>query len=374
MKADSLAEVVWAKHFDNNGSFQFIRELPGGDLLAGINMDSAGAVVARMDAEGNFLWCKSYIRPKGMVHDVVIESDDAFIITGFTDSVQTTNPFAPLPPSFQPKLFMMKLNGAGEVQWCKGYEGAPNLWSTQQPSRIERGQDGNYVVLATVGAHTDGVNYNFFQQPFLMKADQNGDTLWTRSVASSNYAYYTNDLLAYSDGGYLFSGGIWGELPEMNSGLPYIFKTDSLGHFSCQEVEYPVVITDLFPMDSSFVLTSVDGATAHEATVIDTTFSTLHVYDACLITGLSAPDIERYERVHLRPNPNSGRFTLTFPDPLQAESYYSVYDTMGKLLFQRRLPTGATQEEVDLSGFSPGTYVLRFTDRDGVCYERVVLE
>ncbi|MBP8878543.1 MAG: T9SS type A sorting domain-containing protein, partial [Flavobacteriales bacterium] len=61
-------------------------------------------------------------------------------------------------------------------------------------------------------------------------------------------------------------------------------------------------------------------------------------------------------------------------DPLQAESYYSVYDTMGKLLFQRRLPTGATQEEVDLSGFSPGTYVLRFTDRDGVCYERVVLE
>ncbi len=42
----------------------------------------------------------------------------------------------------------------------------------------------------------------------------------------------------------------------------------------------------------------------------------------------------------VRPNPNTGHFTLSFADPLMAESYYSVYDTMGKLLFQRPLPQG----------------------------------
>ncbi|HNU56873.1 MAG TPA: T9SS type A sorting domain-containing protein, partial [Flavobacteriales bacterium] len=69
-----------------------------------------------------------------------------------------------------------------------------------------------------------------------------------------------------------------------------------------------------------------------------------------------------------------GRFTVQFADPLMAERYYSVYDAMGKLLLQRRLPPGATVEEVDLSRFGSGTYVIKFTSPDGVCHERVVVE
>ena len=135
LRVDSQLAPVWGKRFNYIGGFKFVKELPSGDLLAGINMDGAGAVVARMDANGNFLWVKSYFRPKGMVHDAVIESDDSFIITGFTDST-SQDMFIPLPTSFQPKLFMMKLDGDGEVQWCRGYNSAPNLWYTPRPSRI----------------------------------------------------------------------------------------------------------------------------------------------------------------------------------------------------------------------------------------------
>ncbi len=28
----------------------------------------------------------------------------------------------------------------------------------------------------------------------------------------------------------------------------------------------------------------------------------------------------------------------------------------------------------DLTGYSKGTYVIRFTDKEGTCYERVVVE
>ena len=77
-------------------------------------------------------------------------------------------------------------------------------------------------------------------------------------------------------------------------------------------------------------------------------------------------------RVH--PNPNTGRFTMEFKDPLATESYYSVYDTMGRLLYQRPLPKGAMVEEIDLSRFGKGTYVVKVTDKEGVCYERVVVE
>ena len=367
LKADSTGAPVWAKRFSGNGGFQFIKELPSGDLLAGINMGTAGAVVARMDADGDFLWCKSYIRPKGMVHDAVIESDDSFIILGVTDST-TAHAFTPLPSTFQPKLFMMKLNGDGEVQWCRGYDSAPNHWHTPRASRIAKTSDGNHAVLATLG-HP---GYNFFYRPFLMKADLNGDTLWTRSVGANGYDYYTQDLLASSDGGILFSGIVWGNLPQMWIGALYIFKTDSLGHFSCSEQVHPVQVLDLFPTDSSFVLTSVDGAVALPAFVNDTICDPIATYDACIAT--TVPDYVRARKPRVYPNPNTGRFTVEFPDPLMAESYYSVYDALGRLLYQRPLPTGSTVEEVDLSRFGRGTYMIRFTSPDGVQHERVVLE
>ena len=351
MKVGSDLNPIWSKLFDRRGNFEFIRELPGGDLLAGISMDTAGAVVARMDADGNFLWCKSYIRPSGLVRDCVIESDSSFVIAGITD----------VQPATTQKLFMLKLNGAGDVQWCKGYD-IDSYWGVGLPTRMERASDGNYVVLAPSGDF----------RPFLMKTDQNGDTLWTRSVIAAGYGFATSDLLAASDGGYLITGIVSGDFPDGHSSLSYIFKADSLGHLPCDESWDPIQITDLFPIDSSFTLTSIDGATTIPISVSDTIFPPITVYDACLVT--SVPPTPHISKFRVFPNPNTGRFTVEFKDPLGAESYYSVYDALGKLLYQRPLPPGATIQEVDLSRFGKGTYVITCTDPEGVSYEQVVLE
>ena len=368
IKVNSDLEGIWGKRFNRHGGFQFIKELPGGDLLAGINMDTAGAVVARLDAGGNFIWCKSYIRPKGMVNDAIIESDDSFIITGFTDSINTSI-FEPLPSTFQPKLFMMKLNGDGEVDWCRGYDSSPNDWYTPQMFRTIKTTDGNYMVLATLGYP----GYNFFFRPLLMKTDQNGDTLWTRSVGRSQYDLFAMNLLECSDKGLLLSGYMWGNLPGGNSSAAYLFKADSLGHFPCWERTYTVQISDLFPTDSSFTLTSTDGLVAHPAIANDTIFP-FSAYDGCTFTT-GIPDQSRSRpKPTVRPNPTPGRFTVEFQDPLVKDTYYSVYDTMGKLLFQRAAAHGKKTEEVDLTGYSKGTYVIRFTDPEGACYERVVVE
>ncbi|HRH71240.1 MAG TPA: T9SS type A sorting domain-containing protein [Flavobacteriales bacterium] len=371
LKVDGDLEPIWARTFDHHGGIQFIKELPGGDLLAGINMDTAGAVVARLDANGGGLWCKSYIRPEGMVHDAVIESDDSFIVTGYTDSIHL-DLFEPLPPDFHPKLFMMKLDGEGEVQWCRGYEAEPNPWYTTRRSRIERTVDGNYAILANLGQE----EMDFFYRPFLMKTDLNGDTLWTRSFGGSeDYIYETFDLLAHSDEGFVFTGSMMGELPGLLLGAPYIFKTDSEGHFPCLDISYPVTISELFPVDSSFTLTSVDGAIARPAFARDTVLDPFTVYDGCTNVLLKVPHVSgKPQRMSVYPNPTPGRFTVEFQDPLVKDSYYSVYDAMGKLLFQRAAAHGQKTEEVDLTGYSKGTYVIRFTDKEGTCYERVVVE
>ena len=366
LRVNAMGDLLWAKSFMHHwrDGFRFFRELPGGDLIAGINADTAGVVVARMTAQGEFIWCKSYIRPRGMIADCVVESDDAFVITGYTDSLWATNPFAPPPSGFHPKLFLMKLNGAGDVQWCKGYDSEPIGWLTRLTGAyMTRTLDGNYAILA----HLRYPGLNIGYRPFLMKVDHNGDTLWTRAAGRSNYAYEIWNFLACSDGGFMYSG--------QGYGLgAYIFKTDSLGYLPCYNQWHPVVVEDLFPVDSSFTLTSVDGAVRLPAYVTSTTNNPMQVTEACSTSANWQRIAQRGNRFTVRPNPTSGLVTVEFADPLLAESYYSVYDVMGKLLYQRPLPPGTTLEEVDLSPFGTGTYVIKCTDPDGVSYERVIVE
>ncbi|WKZ64865.1 MAG: T9SS type A sorting domain-containing protein [Flavobacteriales bacterium] len=374
LRVDGTLDPVWSKRLMDAGAFSFFKELPNGDLLAGINMQTAGVVVARMNAAGEVLWSRSYIRPRGVVSDAIIEPDGSFVLVGYTDSTGTTDPiFTPLPPGYNPKLFMMKLNGEGDVLWCKGYRSTTNLWYTRRDAVIERTLDGQYAVLATLGPP----NQHDWFRPYLMKTDLNGDTLWTRSVGRNNYTYVTQDLQASSDGGYMISGLIYGDMPGPYSGMSFIYKADSLGYFNCWQRVPSIEIMDLFPVDSTVVLNIISGiATATPMAFTDSILDSSMVpsYDGCTFTTGMPLTMPRSRSISVRPNPTPGRITVEFPDPLLRDSYYSVYDAMGKLLFQRSLPKGHETEEVDLTCFGAGTYVIRFTDQEGSCYERVVVE
>lgn len=363
-------ELDWARSFNGIGGIQFVKEFPNGDLLMGMNIQGAGVVIARTDAAGNFIWCKSYIRPKGMVHDAVIESNDAVVVVGATDSIASTNALIPYPSSYQPKLFMLRLDGDGEVQWCRGYASTPR-WYTRLASRIEKAGDGNYVVLANIG----NFNYNIHLRPFLMKTDPTGDTIWTRSFGVPGFRYYSFELLMHSDGSIMFNGVVDGNLMDGRAGASYIFKADSQGHLPCSERYQPIVITDLFPSDSSITLVSMDGAIERPAFMEQVSYTPILAEDACvLINGIENSAALRQQRMSIRPNPSTGRFTVAFADPLMAESWYSVFDALGKLLYQRLWPAGQETTEVDLSRFGRGTYAIKFTSPEGTCYERVVVE
>ncbi|MGB6045964.1 MAG: T9SS type A sorting domain-containing protein, partial [Flavobacteriales bacterium] len=236
-------------------------------------------------------------------------------------------------------------------------------WNASYPERTVRTIDNNYVLIATSGG-----------RPVLMKTNTSGDMLWTRAAKTPGYSYETADLLAYSDGGFLFSGIVLGDLPDGNTGLPYIYKTDSLGHLPCSEAPPPSIsISELFPVDSAFTLTSTDGATAYAELVSDTTYAPVVTYDGCLLTSVRSP-VGRAMNPRIHPNPSSGHFTMAFSDPLTVDSFYSVHDATGRLLFQRPLTKSLEKVEIDLSGYGKGMYLIRFSDRDGVCAERVVVE
>lgn len=350
MKADSNLMHVWSRAFDQEGVFHFVKELPGGDLLAGFDLAGTGASMMRLDADGNILWCKRYFQPGSHMHDAVIESDSAFVTAGYAEQ------------SGQ-HAFMMKVNGDGEVLWNKGYSTTLPwniLWTTRV--RIANTLDGNQVLLLNTGTQLSN------GRAWLLKTDMNGDTLWVRRYGVNGVGYETIDLLCTGDGGYMFDGlGYpWGT---------FLFKTDSMGHLPCSEAApAPLYITELFPVDSNLTLTSVDGAMTMPAYAQDTTYDAITTYDGCAITSIQGPVRTRFVKPRIRPNPNTGRFTVEFTDPLAVDSFYSVYDAVGKLLFQRPLAKGRESEEIDLSRFGAGTYLIRITSKDGVCNERVVVQ
>lgn len=357
LRVDSTGTPLWSKQFPYSGHFRFIQELPGGDFLAGFNLDAAGACVARLDANGNFLWCKSYMRPHGFIMRCIVESDTSFVILGNTDYVA-----GQAPPGYHPKIFMMQLNGAGEVQWCRGYSHPTYQWDGSLA--VDRLPDGNYAILGTLAG-----------RPLLMKTDLNGDTLWTRSAGVNGIGYSIVNLLAGSDGGIYYDGSAYGNWGDGTGGV-FLFKTDSLGHLPCSEaVPPPITITELFPVDSSFTMAYTEGATAYPITIQDAVGPPVPTYDGCsIITEVQSVRPPSFTKPRIRPNPNTGHFTVQFLDPLTADSFYSVYDAVGKLLFQRPLAKGQTSEEIDLSRFGAGTYLVRVTSKDGVCNERVVVQ
>lgn len=334
-----------------------------------MNVDSAGAVMARMNAQGELLWCKSYFRPKGMIHDAIILSDTNFVVTGYTDSLSSTNPFEPIPSGYHPQLFMLNLDGDGDVLWCKGYDSAPHLWWALSSSRLVESQDGGFVVLATLSSPGFSMAY----RPYLMKTDSNGDTLWTNSAGEAGYRYRTIDLLATYDGGYMFNGVVRGNMPQGWLGSPYIFKANALGQLPCSERIHTVEVHSLFPSDSSFMLSAVDGGIRFSISLRDTSFNPIAQYDACDFTNALVPSARRSPHQSVSPNPSQGQVTIKFTDPLRADSFYSVYDGRGRLLFQRPLPSGATSEDIDLGRFGQGVYLLKLTGPDGVFHERVVV-
>jgi len=74
------------------------------------------------------------------------------------------------------------------------------------------------------------------------------------------------------------------------------------------------------------------------------------------------------------PNPSTGRLNLRYSGNKQAETTVKVYDTLGKLVGQKRLTLApeSTTPIFDLSSSPSGNYVLLITTDDGQIAKRVI--
>jgi hypothetical protein len=348
LRCTAQGALVWAKNFDQPGGVAFVKELPNEDLLVGHNLSGLRGALSRLSHTGEILWTKGYNSYNGSIMDGVIHDEDSFTVIGFRDSLDGSI------SNNSKYLYMMRLNGQGQNNFVRAYRSENSSWYNSN-AKIVITSDNKLAILST---HRS--------KPILMKLDMNGDTIWTRSYYESGYYYSTMGLFACSNGSlmYNFHGGPF----------HHLVRTDPQGYLPCNNFYNRIAVHELIVSDTNLVLTSVDGAQVFPAQVTPTPCEDLGLQHPCIADPLAVPDWMQKPRPRILPNPTPGRITVDLPTALLPDSFYSVFDATGRLLYERPLPPGTTTTDIDLSRFGTGTYLLRITEPDGQRNERVVVE
>jgi hypothetical protein len=130
----------------------------------------------------------------------VQEVDEGYIVTGFT------NTYGPGDKA----LWLLKIDTMGNTIWSKTYAGTGD--STGQGNFVQPTNDGGYIIA--------GKLFTTLNQIWLLKTDDNGDTVWTKNYGSS-IGYCVQQT---HDGGYIVTGR-----RDWNDYRLFLLKTDSNG-------------------------------------------------------------------------------------------------------------------------------------------------
>jgi DNA-binding transcriptional regulator of glucitol operon len=350
--------------------------------------DTTGPAILRLNAFGDTLWVSTIelLTPTGdgEAHSIIATSDGGFVAVGW------------------PYHFAFKIDSAGNWLWTRTYSN--NLLGLTSGVEL---QDGGFVFC---GIDTNGV--------LIIRADENGDSLWTRHYPSPGEGTLY-DVQITTDGGFVFAG----EYGPFWSGKAWLLKTDSLGFLETipPVIESTTVWTDTtflgsYPVGSDITdNVAVDSARIYEnithdysppdsivgpryfftvpagphpsgsaicyqveAWDISQNYSIDSMYCFNVIT--SAPDVayvpDEFALHAPAPNPFNPTTRISFSLPEASHVRLEVFDLLGrKVATLRDEPMDAGEHEVgwDASGFSSGVYLVRLNAGDQVATAKLVL-
>lgn len=185
-------------------------------LMTGYTKSFGGADndswVIKTDSIGNVLWQETYnhLSPSGGDGGSKIGKlqDGNYVVAGAYDNTSLTASWA----------YLMKINPNGDEIWTRRYENmvSQGFWACEVLG------DGNILAAGQTSNTNDGS-----QAGWLVKADANGDTLWTRVYNASPYTDLLRNMMLMPNGDILMVGFGRGENSTTQDG--WILRVDSMG-------------------------------------------------------------------------------------------------------------------------------------------------
>ncbi len=194
VKTNANGDSLWSRTYGGTGDDECRSIQPtadGGYVLAGYTT-SFGAGnrdfwLVKTNANGDSLWSRTY---GGGIDERCLSvqqtTDGGYVLAGHSQSFG----------SGSRDFWLVKTNANGDSLWSRAYGGSgwDECYSVQQTS------DGGYVLAG--GSDSFGAGRS---DCWLVKANANGDSLWSRTFGGSNWENYYS-LQQSTDGGYILVG------------------------------------------------------------------------------------------------------------------------------------------------------------------------
>jgi hypothetical protein len=326
-KTDSLGNIQWRKQFVYYGEttgWSVIQTpdhgyLVGGGAYTPYVKHSYQGLLIKTDSLGNEQWRRYPGSPDyDDCYCIVRNSPDGNYIVG---TLLGVGQFYNSMYDFS-KIRLMKFSNAGNVIWDKTY-GGEKLSSTTTQVYVHPNGD-----IVTCGFYYPGFTDSVDTWGWILKTNNNGDSLWLREHYRYNGDLNTNrlnDLKPTPDGGYILVGQTdsFTYIPQS----AWVLKVDSLG---C----------------------AVPG---------------------CQYVGMKELIIKN-EELEMFPNPFADELHIVLPDGFWGGKL-EMYDVQGRRAVETIVPEshGNQTFTIQTPNLKPGMYLVGLTERDGRVWRRKVI-
>jgi hypothetical protein len=191
------AQITFQNFFGGNNddaAYHLIQTDDNGYIICGLtNSYGSGnyeAYLIKVDVNGNLLWSKTIGSPSHMESAIRVSesSDGGYVLVGGTDEITT-----------QGSILLVKLDGSLNLLWSKIVQG-PNGASAHS---ILQCNYGGSIICGE--AWTSGIGSKYYA--YLVKTDSTGNTLWSKVYGGNSSYEYAHSFQQTSDDGYIVCGG-----------------------------------------------------------------------------------------------------------------------------------------------------------------------
>jgi hypothetical protein len=331
VKLDAAGEIQWQKCLGGtaNDDARSVRQtLDGGYILAIQTSSADGDVsgqhggldywVVKLDSGGEIQWQKCL---GGTTDDyartVLQTSDDGFIVVGFTWSddgdISGTH-------SEYNDIWVVKLDGTGEIQWQKCYGGT----GAEQAYNAIQTLDGGCLIAGESSSNDGDVSSNHGgYDAWLMKLNTAGEIQWQKSYGGTSHDD-AQSIHQTQDGGYIMTGKT-----QSNDGDVYGFHGG---------MDFWVVKLD-------------DGA-------------------------VSVKESDMAHDLRLYPSPNQGLFTIEIDGLPTGLVEFALFCTDGRLLRSETLKNlnKSFSHSFNCGDVTSGVYLMRVGNGMWTAYKKVIIQ
>jgi hypothetical protein len=207
LRLNAAGDTAWTKTYGGSGSDngRDIKIVSTGGYIISGSLGS-DAWILRTNESGDTLWTTIMDQGESEVAESVCEAPDGgFVAVGATGAFGVAD------------VYLIKVNNIGDSLWAKTFGGPGYDWG----HAILGTSEGGYIVVGTTQTFGAGDN-----DIWLLRMDASGDTLWTRTIGTSETERGFS-ISNTADGGYIISGMTNANTSGGDDG--FIIKTDSAG-------------------------------------------------------------------------------------------------------------------------------------------------